>query len=473
MIARRCTIAATALLLGACAAGPNYTRPSVDVPGAYKQLPDTWRPAEPRDQINRGRWWEIYGDPELNTLADRAIAANHDLRVAAAQYRQASAMLRASRSGLYPVAEAGVSWDRGRGSTTLGSRASSSGGVASQRSLSLDASWEADLWGRVRRTVESAEAYAEAIGADLESVRLSLVAQLAQSYFQLRAADTQKALFDDTVAAYERSLELVRNRYAVGVASKAEVAQARTQLMSAQAQAIDIDLQRTQLEHAIAVLVGEAPANFSLPRSAFAASVPAVPVGVPSELLERRPDVAAAERRVAAANAQIGIARAARFPSLVLTASGGFESASFATWLTTPSRFWALGAAAVQTLFDGGLRGAQVEQAEAGFEAAAEQYRQIVLNGFREVEDALAAVRLLEREAAVQSEAVAAARESVRLTENAYRAGTVSFQNVINVQTAALANERAANDIQARHLVASTQLIRVLGGGWDGLQSAR
>lgn len=473
MIVRHGIMAATALLLGACAVGPDYTRPSMDVPAGYKQLPDAWRPAQPRDHFSRGRWWEIYGDAELNALAERAIAANHDLRVAAAQYRQASAVLRAARSAQYPLVDSGVSWDRGRSSSTLGSRASSSGGVTSQRSLSIDASWEADLWGRVRRTVESAEASADARGVDLESVRLTLVAQLAQSYFQLRAADTQKALFDGTVAAYERSLELVRNRYAVGVASKADVAQARTQLKSAQAQAIDIDLQRSQLEHAIAVLAGEAPAVFRLPPATLAASVPVVPVGMPSVLLERRPDVAAAERRVAAANAQIGVARAAWFPSLVLTASGGFGSASFAAWLTAPSRFWALGAAAVQTLFDGGLRGAQVEQAEAGLDAAAEQYRQTVLDGFREVEDALAAVGLLEREAAVQSEAVAAARESVRLTENAYRAGTVSFQNVINVQTAALANERTANDIHARHLVASVQLIRALGGGWEGLQVVR
>jgi NodT family efflux transporter outer membrane factor (OMF) lipoprotein len=319
----------------------------------------------------------------------------------------------------------------------------------------------------VRRTVESNEASAQASAADLDALRLSTQAELAQNYFQLRALDAQKQMFDDTIAAYQRSLTLTQNQYTAGIVAKVDVIQAQTQLKTTQAQALDIGVQRAQLEHAIALLLGKPASEYSLAPAPLATMPPMMPAGMPSALLERRPDIAAAERRMAAANAQIGVAEAAYYPSLTLSASGGYRSSSFADWLTVPSRFWSVGPALAQTLFDGGLRRAQTAQAIAAYDANVAGYRQIVLTGFKEVEDNLMALRILEEEAAIQDEAVQNARQSVALTTNQYKAGIVSYLNVVTVQATALANERAAVDILNRRLAASVLLVKALGGGWD------
>jgi NodT family efflux transporter outer membrane factor (OMF) lipoprotein len=457
-------------LLGACTVGPNYVRPTADTPAAFKEM-EGWKTAQPRDQELRGKWWETFNDPLLDNLEEQISISNQNLAQAAAQFRQARALVQSARAGFLPTVSGGASVMRARSSSSPGSQnqgfAQSSRAPSTSYSLSLDAVWEADLWGRVRRTVESNEAGAQASAADLEALRLSFQAELAQNYFQLRALDAQKQLFDDTIAAYQRSLTLTQNQYAAGVVAKVDVIQAQTQLRTTQAQALDIGVQRAQLEHAIALLIGKPASIYSLAVAALTASPPALPVGMPASLLERRPDIAAAERRMAAANAQIGVAEAAYYPSLTLSATTGFQSSSFSSWLTAPSRFWSLGPALAQTLFDGGLRRAQTDQAIAAYDANVAGYRQTVLTGFQEVEDNLAALRILEQEAAIQDDAVQNARQSVTLTTNQYKAGIVSYLNVVTVQATALTNERTAVDILSRRLIASVLLIKALGGGWD------
>ncbi|HXF17203.1 MAG TPA: efflux transporter outer membrane subunit, partial [Burkholderiales bacterium] len=461
---RFAALAAVLVLLAACTVGPDYVRPTADTPVAFKES-QGWKTAQPRDQELRGSWWEAFNDPLLNEMMEQVNLSNQNLVQAAAQFRQARALVQSARAGYLPSvsANAGVT----RSSSSLTSRNTGStqnpGFSATSYSLSLDALWEADLWGRVRRTVEANSTSAQASAADLDALRLSIRAELAQDYFQLRALDTQQKLFEDTVAAYQRTLVLTQNQYAAGVAAKVDVIQAQTQLKTTQAQAIDLGVLRAQLEHAIALLLGKPASNYSLPPAPLAAVAPAVPVGVPSSLLERRPDIAAAERRMASANAQIGVAEAAYYPSLTISASGGFQSTSFSNWLTAPSRFWSLGPALAQTLFDGGLRRAQTDQAIAAYDANVAAYRQTVLTGFKEAEDNLAALRILEEEAAVQEEAVQNARQSVSLTTNQYKAGIVSYLNVVVVQAAALNNERAAVDILNRRLAASVLLIKALG----------
>lgn len=453
------TLVLAGSLANGCTAGPDYVRPGVTEPAAYKELAG-WKPAQPQDELARGNWWTIFGDTQLDALADQVITANQNLKVSEAQFRQARALVAQARSGFYPQVGGSVSLQRNRQSGTPHD-------TSTQHALSFDASWEADLWGRVRRSVEASEAGAASSAADLESVRLSLVAELAQNYFQLRAADTQQQLLDQTVTAYARALELVRNRYMAGVASKADVAQAETQLKTTQAQAIDVGVTRAQLEHAIAVLAGKAPSELNLAPGRLSDTIPVVPAGLPSELLERRPDIAAAERRVAAANAQIGVAKAAYFPTLTLSASAGFQSSSFANWLGAPSRFWALGTVLAQTLFDGGLRRAQTEQAVAVYDETVANYRQTVLGGFQEIEDNLAALRLLQEEASIQDQAVKSAQESATLVTNQYKAGTVSYSDVVTAQAAALSNQRNAVEIRRRQFVSSVILVRALGGSWE------
>jgi NodT family efflux transporter outer membrane factor (OMF) lipoprotein len=428
-----------------------------------------WKTAQPRDQELRGKWWEAYNDPLLNELEEQVSVSNQNLVQAAAQFRQARALVQEARSGYLPTVSAGASLTRSQSPSGFinQNQAVTARGPGNSYRLSLDAVWELDMWGRVRRTVESNNAGAQASAADLQSLRLSIQAELAQNYFQLRALDMQKQLFEDTIAAYQRSLTLTQNQYTAGIVAKVDVIQAQTQLKTTQANALDLGVQRAQLEHAIALLVGKPAANFSLAAAPLIAAPPAVPVGVPSALLERRPDIAAAERRMAAANAQIGVAEAAYYPSLTLSASGGFQSSSFSNWLTAPSRFWSLGPALAQTLFDGGLRRAQTDQAIAAYDANVAGYRQTVLIGFREVEDNLVALRILEEEAAIQDEAVQNARQSVALTTNQYKAGLVSYLNVVLVQATALLNERAAVDIQNRRLATSVLLVKALGGGWN------
>jgi NodT family efflux transporter outer membrane factor (OMF) lipoprotein len=393
--------------------------------------------------------------------------SNQNLVQAAAQFRQARTLVQSARAGYLPSVSANAGATRSSSSLNSRNGGFTQGFSATSYSLSLDAVWEADLWGKVRRTVEANATGAQASAADLDALRLSIRAEVAQNYFQLRALDTQQKLFDETVAAYQRTLTLTQNQYAAGVAAKVDVIQAQTQLKATQAQAIDLGVARAQLEHAIALLLGKLASEYSVAPAPLVAVAPAVPVGVPSSLLERRPDIAAAERRMASANAQIGVAEAAYYPSLTLSASGGFQSTSFTNWLTAPSRFWSLGPALALTLFDGGLRRAQTDQAIAAYDANVAAYRQTVLTGFKEAEDNLAALRILEQEAAVQEEALQNARQSVALTTNQYKAGIVSYLNVVVVQAAALNNERAAVDLLNRRLAASVQLIKALGGGWN------
>jgi NodT family efflux transporter outer membrane factor (OMF) lipoprotein len=453
------------LLVAGCTVGPNYVRPTVISPPAYKEL-EGWKVAAPQDTTLRGAWWEMFQDPELNALEAEVSISNQTLAAAEAQVRQAQAAVQAARASYFPVISVGAAVANSRQPTSLG------GGAASRRtvtdySVPLQASWELDLWGRVRRSVESQQASAKASQADLESTRLSAQAALAQSYFALRILDAQRQLLDETVADYQKTLELTQNRYASGVASKADVVQAETQLKTAQAQAIDVGVQRAQLEHAIASLTGTPASTFSLPAASLSAVLPAIPAGVPSELLERRPDIAAAERRVAAANAQIGVAEAAYYPTVTLSGSAGFLDTTLSSLFSWPSRVWAVGAAIAETVFEGGLRRAQSAEARAAYDGTVASYRQTVLTGFQEVEDNLAALRILQDEAQVQDEAVKAARESVALTTNQYKAGTVSYLNVIVVQAVALANESNALAIRGRRIAASVLLIEALGGGWN------
>jgi len=473
---RSLAAAALCALLGACAVGPDYQRPALDVGAAYKEGQgevEGWKLAQPLDQAERGDWWRVYDDATLNGLVARLNTSNQTVAQAEANYRQALGLVRGARAGFFPTVGAGAGMTRsGSGGGQNGSSTSSGSNVSNQYSLTGNVSWEVDLWGRVRRSVESSEASAAASLADLGATRLSAQAALVQAYLQLRVLDEQKRLLDATVAAYEKSLQLTQNRYAVGVAGQADVAVARTQVESTRAQSIDLDWQRGQLEHAIAVLMGQAPSQFSLPPAVFALQLPQIPVGLPSELLERRPDVAAAERRAAAANAQIGVAQAAWFPSLTLSADGGFRNGQFAELLTAPARFWSLGPALALTIFDGGAREAQVEQARASYDAQAAAYRQTALTGLREVEDYLIQLRVMENEQVVQRRALEAARESLRLTQNQYKAGLVDYLSVAVVDATALNSERNALSLLGNRFAASVNLIVALGGGWEGLPPA-
>ena len=462
------------VFLAGCVVGPNYVRPSVAVPDAFKEA-NGWKAAQPRDQEERGEWWDVFGDPVLSSLEEQVNVSNQNLLQAEANYRQAAALIAASEASYFPTVTGTVSNTRSRASSTTIAQPSAtpiSRGVVQSDSLRLDASWIPDFWGRVRRSVESNVASADANLALIESARLSAQAQLAQSYFQLRVLDGQRRLYDDIIAGYSKALQVTQNQYSVGVVARADVIQAQAQLRSAQAQAIDLGVQRAQLEHAIAILVGKAPAELTLAPATDKIVPPALPVGLPSQLLERRPDVAAAERRVAAANAQIGVATAAYFPNVTLSASGGFQSARKADWLTVPSRFWSIGPSIAETIFDAGLRRAQTAQAVAAYDASVAAYRQAVLTGFQQVEDNLAALRILEQEAAVQEEAVDAANQALELALNQYRAGVINYLPVVVAQNNALNNLNAASSVLSRRMVASVTLVTALGGGWQGLASA-
>jgi NodT family efflux transporter outer membrane factor (OMF) lipoprotein len=469
-------------LAGGCAVGPDYVRPPVAAPEAYKENVG-WKVAEPRDDALRGSWWELFGDPQLDALAQQVSGANQNLAVAEATYRQARALVRQARAAYFPTVTAGVGYTRSRQSDTLGSpsgTSSTKGKTISNQPVStfqlpIEVAWTPDFWGRVRRAVESGRASAQASAGDLETARLSFQAELAQDYFQLRMLDTQKQLLDDTVTAFTTALQLTRNRHASGVASRVDVVQAETQLKTTQAQAIDVGVARAQTEHAIALLIGQPASTFSLPPAPLTLTPPPIPVGVPSALLERRPDVAAAERRMAAANAQIGVAVAAYYPTVTLSFAGGVESGSVSQWFTWPSRFWSVGPSITETVYDGGLRKAQTDQARAAYDGSVAAYRQAVLAAFQGVEDNLAALRVLEEEARVQDEAVRAAQESVALTTNQYKAGVVSYLNVITVQTIALNDRITAVQLLGRRMAAAVLLIQALGGGWTAgeLPSAR
>ncbi len=459
--------------LGSCTVGPDYVRPKTEVPATYKEIKG-WKKARPRDEISRGRWWKIFGDPRLDSLEEQVSITNQNLAAAAAQYKEALAAVSVARSGFFPVVSAGSSAGQtlmtggfSSSGSSVGGPQATSGGAVSDFRLSGDVAWELDLWGKVRRMVEASKAGAQASAAELEGVRLAATAQLAQDYFQLRAEDSQQRILHMTVEAYRQFLRLTKNRYGAGVASRADVLQAETQLKTARAQEIDIGVARAQFEHAIALLMGKAPSEVSIPASPLDLRPPSVPAGLPSELLERRPDIASAERLAAEANAQIGVAIAAFYPTVTLSASGGFEAANAAQWLAWPARFWSLGPGQLsQTIFEGGLRRAETEQARAVYEADVAAYRQTVLSAFQQVEDSLAALRILEQEALVQGEAVEAAQKSVVVETNQYKAGMVSALDVITTQTIALANELSAAKILGNRMVDDVLLIQALGGGW-------
>jgi len=462
-------LSAPFMLLAACTVGPDYARPTVEAPAAYKEA-GNWKPAQPQDGANRGSWWHIYQDPLLDELMQQINVSNQNLAKAEAQYRQAVALVAAARAGYYPSVTGGVSNTRSRASATTiatPTTAPVSRGVVVNHNLPFQASWAPDVWGNIRRAVEANESGAEASAGDLEAARLSAQATLAQSYYQLRTLDAQRKLLEDTIAGYSKSLQLVQNQYAAGIVAKSDVITAQAQLKTAQAQVIDLSVQRAQLEHAIATLIGKPASSFGIARAPLAAVPPAIPAALPSALLERRPDIAAAERRMQQANAQIGVTEAAWFPALSLTGAAGLQSATMVDWLTAPSRFWSFGASLSETLFNGGLRQANKEQALAAYDATVATYRQTVLAGFQQVEDNLAAARILEEEAEVQGEAVKLSEQALALALNQYKAGTVSFVNVVVAQTNALANQNNAVGILGRRMSASVQLVTALGGGWN------
>ena len=457
-----------ALLLSACTVGPDYKKPEMATPAHFKQA-QGWTQAAPSDAIARGAWWEIYGDAQLNGLVERLNRSNQTVAQYEAQYRQAAALVRSARGSLFPTLDLTTSKNRasqGAGSSNSG-LSSSSSGIRDTYNAQLGVSWEADIWGKLRRGLEADKANAQASLADLASMQLSLQSQLVQNYLQLRLIDEQKRLLESTVEAYQRSLNLTQNQYRAGVSGRDAVAQAQTQLKSTQADLIDLAWQRAQFENAIAVLMGEPPAGFNLPTVSSVPALPQVPAQLPSQLLERRPDIAAAERSVMAANARIGVAKAAYYPDLTLSMNGGYSSSTVSNWISLPNRFWSVGPQLAMTLFDGGQRSAEVDRTQAVYDQTVAQYRQTVLDGFKEVEDYMAQLRVYEQEAGVRAEALDAARDSLRLTSNQYQAGLIGYLDVVNVQATALSNERSVLTLLQSRLIASVQLIAALGGGWN------
>jgi NodT family efflux transporter outer membrane factor (OMF) lipoprotein len=474
------------LLLAGCATGPAYVRPSIYVPGAFKERPADasaarpssaaaaaapqpgWKPASPQDAQDRGAWWEIFRDASLNQLEARVTVSNQTIVKAVASLQQARAVVGQARSAYYPTVQAGIEPDRVRTSATVIGRQGLAGTTVWDNTAALSASWEPDLFGKVSHAVEGAKAREQASAADLASVELSMHAELAVDYFDLRGVDTQTDLLRQTVVAFQAALDIATQRFDAGVASDSDVAFAQTQLQTTRAQLIDLGVMRAQLEHAIATLIGESASTFDLPPNAAQLAPPDIPAGVPSQLLERRPDVAAAERLVAASNADVGSATAAFFPDLLLSLTGGLESGGFAQWASAPSRFWAVGMPLVGTLFDGGLRKQKLNGAKAMYDSAVADYRQVVLTSFQEVEDNLAALRVLAEESGAQDSAVSAAQHELDLALQRYQGGAVGYLDVVTAQTTALINERTAIDIARRRLDASVLLVKAVGGGlWD------
>ena len=460
-------LAAVVLQFVGCTVGPKYHRPVVETPPAYKEM-GNWKTAEPGDEKLGDKWWEVFQDSRLNDLEEQIAVSNQNIKAAFAQYQQARAVLRYNRADYYPTVVAAPSAGRTRYSNNRPPHNPSFSGVTfNDFVVPLELTYEADIWGRVRRTVESSRDQAQASAADLAAVNLSMHANLAFDYFAARSLDAEEKLLQDTVVQYEDALKLNEDRYDGGLASDVEVEQARTQLETTRAQAIDVGVARAQFQHAVAVLVGKPPAEFTLPPLPLTAPPPSVPAGMPSELLERRPDIAAAERAMASANAQIGVAKAAYYPLVNLTGSGGFESGSITTLLQGPSGFWSVGAAALVTVFDVGRRRAVTDEAIQGYDYAVASYRQTVLAGFQQVEDNLAALRILEHEATVQNAAVQASEASLELSNIRYRGGVTSYLEVTTAQTAALADEVTAVNLLGRRMANTVLLIQALGGGWD------
>ncbi len=449
-----------------CMVGPKYQRPAAEVPPAYKEVGD-WKPAQPNDQKLDGSWWEIFQDPQLNALELQVNVSNQNLKAAEAQYTQARALVRYQRANFFPTLTADPSATRNRISNHRPASVVANGITYNDFQIPFELSYQIDLWGRVRRTVESYREQAQASAADLAAVNLSMHAQLALDYFQARMLDAEEQLLNSTVTQYEHALELIESRFAGGIASDVEVQQAETQLETTRAQAIDVGVARAQYEHAVAVLIGKPPASFSLAPLPLTAPPPPIPVGLPSELLERRPDIAAAERLMASANAQIGVAKAAYYPLVNLAAAGGFESGSITTLISGPSILWSAGPSAVLTIFDVGRRRAASDQAVAAYDQAVANYRQTVLTGFQQVEDSVAALRILEHEAQVQDKAVTAAQKYLELAITRYKGGVTSYLEVTTAQSAALSDEVTAVNILGRRMVDAVTLVQALGGGWD------
>lgn len=467
------------LALGSgCMVGPKYHRPTAPVPSQFKEdLPDSWKQAQPKPEIPRGKWWEIYNDPQLNALEEQVNISNQNVLLAATQYRQARDQVRIARSALFPTVSTSPSITYSKSSGTLTSTNPSTGQNVTISSpartnydLPVDISYQADIWGNVRRGVTSAKDTAQSSAADLENVRLTFQAQLAEFYFELHGLDGDADLLQRTMVSFQQYLQLTKDRFDAGIASGADVAQAETQLETTRAQLIDIGVSRAQFEHAIAILVGKPPAELTITPMVLKTPPPAVPQGIPSALLERRPDIASSERLVAAANEQIGIAQSAFFPSLLLSATGGLQSTSISSWFTWPSRYWSLGPQFAETLFDAGKRRAQVDLEQAAYDGTVATYRLTVLTAFQQVEDQMAALRILEQEAQAQEVAVRAAENSLSLVTDQYKAGTSDYLTVITTQSIALSDERTAVDILTRRLTASVLLVEALGGGWDSSQ---
>lgn len=478
-------VCALFVCLSGCMVGPKYHPPSADAPSAYKELTpadfpttDGWKVSQPRDAALKGKWWEIFNDPELNALEDKVNVSNQSIAASAASYEAARALVRQARSQLFPTVSTSPAITEQRLSTTLTGAANGAGSAASsgtgkaftEYTLPFDATWQPDLWGRIRNTVRSNVYAAQASAADLENVRLTIQSEVAIDYFSLRGQDALKQLLDSTVIAFRESLELTQALYETGIDSDEAVAQAETQLEATEATDTAIGIQRAQFEHAIAMLVGQPASTFSIPVKALDTKPPAIPFGVPSQLLERRPDIAANERLVAQANAQIGIAKAAYFPTVTLSGAAGFESTTIGDWLTWPSRFWSVGPALAETIFDAGLRRATVEQFRASYDQAVANYRQTVLTAFQQVEDNLASLRILSTQIQQQDTAVKSAQRNLTLATDRYKLGIDPYLNVITAQTSLLSNQETAVNLRIQQINSSVGLIEALGGGWEASQ---
>ena len=460
-------------LSAACMVGPKYHRPTAPAPSAYKETPPAtwaetqeWKQAQPSEGVKRGKWWEIYNDPELNALEEQVSISNQNLKMAEAQFREAKFAVRIAHSNLFPTISVTPTIVNARSSIN----AALSTGRQTTYDLPVNVSWEADIWGSVRRSILSSKEAAQASDAELENARLSYQAELAQDYFELRGTDGEKELLETTVKSYQDYLKLTRDRFSSGVASGSDVAQAQTQLETARAQLIDFNVARAQYEHAIAVLAGKAPAEVNISYNSIKIIPPVVPVGLPSQLLERRPDIANAERQMAEANEQIGIAKAAFYPSIGLTTNSapvGLESTSFKHWISWPSRFWSVGPGVAETVYDAGKRRATLNQNIAAYDATVANYRQTVLTAFQQVEDNVAALRVLEDEAQAEDQAVKAAQNALDISTYQYKAGTVNYLAVITEQAILLQDQVQAVNILTRRMSASVLLIEALGGGWD------
>lgn len=473
-------LTSTALLLGGCVVGPKYHTPTMATAPAYKEIPPPntvavgiWQPAKPSDAAIPGKWWEMFNDPLLNSLEQRVNVSNQTLAAAQASFIASRALVKEARSQLFPTVEASPSITKERNSTNLGGLTVPSGSANktfTDYSLPFDATWVPDLWGKIRNTIKASAYGAQASAADLADTRLTLQAEVAVDYFDLRSEDALKQLLDSTVVAYRQSLNLTQVLYQTGIDSAESVAQAETQLETTEAQDTNVGILRAQYEHAIAMLVGQPASTFSIAYEPLKIGPPSIPIGVPSQLLERRPDIAASERLVAQANAEIGVARAAYFPNLTLSASGGFESSGIADWFTWPSRFWSVGPSLAEPIFEGGLRRATVEQYRATYDETVANYRQTVLTAFQQVEDNLAALRILSTEIGQQQVAVNSSQRYVALATERFRDGIDPYLNVISAQTTLFGNQQTLVGLQEQQITASVQLIEALGGGWNSSQ---